>query len=400
MLKTPKSLRLHLVFLGKTNVGKSSLLNKIVGQNVSIISELAGTTTDVVEKTMELLPIGSVLFIDTAGINDNSELGQKRVEKTYQAIERADVGIIVCDYNGWNEYEIGLAQKLRDLSIPIFSVVNKSDVQKISSEKLEQIKKLSDECLEVSALNDNNIALLFKKQLINILPEEFVTPPKIIGDILPKNGLAMLVTPIDKQAPKGRLILPQVQTIRDLLDSNCISIITKETELEETLNKLKNPPDIVVTDSQAFKFVEEKLPKNIPLTSFSILFARLKGDLNVFKEGAKKIDTLEDNDKILICESCTHHQIEDDIGKVKIPNLLRKYTGKNLIFEHYSSHEFPSNIEEYKLIIHCGGCMTNRREILSRIVKSTEKNVPITNYGITIAHCLGILERALAPIMF
>ena len=397
MLKTPKSLRLHIGFLGRRNVGKSSLINKITGQDVSIVSDTAGTTTDPVEKAMELPPIGPVLFVDTAGVDDVGELGAQRVEKTLKALERLDIAVIVCDSDGWGNEEIELQQQLRSLKIPVFAIINKTDLAKIAPEKRQQIAEKSDVVLEVSTFLDDDIALSFKQELIKILPNDFVNTPTILGDLLPENALVLLVTPIDKEAPKGRLILPQVQTIRDILDNAATTVVTRDSELQATLKKLALPPDIVVTDSQAFKFVDEIVPKNVPLTSFSILFARLKGDLDVFAQGALVIDELKDGDKILICESCTHHSIEDDIGKVKIPNLIKKHTGKEIIFEHYSSHDFPQNIDEYKLIIHCGGCMTNKREILSRILKSKKQNVPITNYGITIAHCLGILDRALAP---
>lgn len=397
MLKTPKSLRLHVGFFGRRNVGKSSLINKIIGQDVSIVSDKAGTTTDPVEKAMELLPIGPVLFIDTAGVDDVGELGAQRVEKTLKVLNRIDVAVLVCDAQGWGNEEITLQQQLKSLNIPVFAIINKTDIAKITPEKRQQIAEKSDVVLEVSTFLDENVALSFKQELIKILPNDFVNTPTILGDLLPQNALVMLVTPIDKEAPKGRLILPQVQTIRDILDNAATTIVTRDSELQSALGKLIVPPDIVITDSQAFKFVDEIVPKNIPLTSFSILFARLKGDLNVFAQGASAIDKLKDGDKILICESCTHHNIEDDIGKVKIPNLIKKRTGKEIIFEHYSSHDFPENIAEYKLIIHCGGCMTNKREILSRILKSKKQNVPITNYGITIAHCHGILNRALMP---
>ena len=243
-------------------------------------------------------------------------------------------------------------------------------------------------------MNDKDIVFKFKEKLVRMLPEDFVNSTKIAGDLIPPKSTVILVIPIDKEAPKGRIILPQVQTLRDLLDSDCLSYVVKESELKQALDNLKEPPALVITDSQAFKTVAEIVPESIPLTSFSILFARLKGDLKAFEEGANAIDNLKDGDKVLILESCTHHAIEDDIGRVKIPNLLRKKTGKNLIIENYAGHDFPE-IMDYKLIIHCGACMTNRREVLSRILKASEKGVPITNYGITISYCLGILPRAI-----
>lgn len=396
-MKTLKSMRLHIGLFGKTNVGKSSFLNKIADQNISIVSNIAGTTTDVVEKSMELLPVGPVTFLDTAGIDDKTELAQERIEKTKKIINRTDIAVIICDYNGIDNYERDLIQTFEGLKIPYLIVINKHDEQKISLEKYNEILELvksEDRVLQTSATNDNEIVFKFKEKLVKLLPEDFVNSPKIAGDLIPPQSTVILVIPIDKEAPKGRLILPQVQTIRDLLDSNCLTYVVKENELQQAIDNLKEPPALVITDSQAFQNVSEIVPENIPLTSFSILFARLKGDLQAFKKGAEAIKSLKDGDKILILESCTHHAIEDDIGRVKIPNLLKKRTGKDLIIEHYAGHDFPE-IKDYKLIIHCGACMTNRREVLSRILKANDSGIPITNYGITISYCLGILPRAI-----
>lgn len=392
-MKTLKSMRLHIGIFGKTNVGKSSFLNKITNQDVSIVSEIEGTTTDVVEKSMELLPVGAVNFLDTAGINDNSELGCARTKKTLDAINRTDIGVIICDFNGLDQYEKSIIDKFDEFKIPYIIVINKTDIQKPSKEVIENIKAVTNNILITSTVTDNQIVFNFKNLLVKILPDEFINSPKIAGDLIEEKSTVILVIPIDKEAPKGRIILPQVQTLRDLLDCGCKVLSVRDTELKDALDELKNPPALVITDSQAFKKVSEIVPENVPLTSFSILFARLKGDLNTFVEGAKAIDNLQDNDKVLILESCTHHAIEDDIGKVKIPNLIRKKTGKNLVIEHFSGHDFP-DISDYKLIIHCGACMTNRREILSRILLANNANVPITNYGITISYCLGILNRA------
>ncbi len=393
-MKSLKSMRLHIGIFGKTNVGKSSFLNRITNQDVSIVSEIAGTTTDVVEKSMELLPIGPVTFLDTAGVDDFSDLGQERIEKTLKILNRTDVAVIICDYNGIDSFEKDLIEKFNELKIPFIIVVNKTDIQRVNDETLKELNSICPHILITSTKTDDHLIHRFKEILIRLLPENFVNSPKIAGDLVPEKSTVVLVTPIDKQAPKGRLILPQVQTIRDLLDSNCITIVVKESELQDTLDNLKTPPSLVITDSQAFKTVDAIVPKDIPLTSFSILFARLKGDLSEFEKGAKAIENLKDGDKVLILESCTHHALEDDIGKVKIPNLLKQKTGKELIIEHYSGHDFPE-ISQYSLIIHCGACMTNRREILSRILISSQKQVPITNYGITISYCLGILDRAL-----
>ncbi len=392
-MKALKSMRLHIGVFGCTNVGKSAFVNRITGQEVSIVSDIAGTTTDVVEKSMELLPVGPVTFLDTAGIDDNSELGSLRIEKTKKIINRTDIGVIICDYNGFDSYDIEIANMLNALQIPYLIVVNKNDLKKISDEKLSELQKFTQNILITSVKDDKNIIFEFKNLLIKLLPEDFVNPPQIAGDLIPDKSSVVLVIPLDKEAPKGRIILPQVQTLRDLLDSNCMSYVVKESELKDALDNLKTPPALVITDSQAFKQVSEIVPDNIPLTSFSILFARLKGDLQAFVEGAKAIDKLHDKSKVLILESCTHHAIEDDIGRVKIPALLRKKTRKDLIIENYSGHDFP-DISEYSLIIHCGACMTNRREVLSRILIANKNGVPITNYGITISYCLGILPRA------
>lgn len=394
-MKALKSQRLHIGFFGKTNAGKSSVINSITGQDVSIVSDIAGTTTDVVEKSMELLPIGAVTLLDTAGINDTSELGKARIEKTLKIIDRTDIGVIVCEYNNFDEYEERLIEKFNELKIPYLILVNKTDLtENITTLISKSGRAYTDNVIFTSATTDKNIIYKFKEELVRLLPEDFVAPPKIAGDLVEEKSTVILVIPIDKEAPKGRIILPQVQVLRDLLDSNCQVMAVKESELEDALNNLKTKPSLVITDSQAFKTVAQIVPEDIALTSFSILFARLKGDLKVFVNGAKAIDKLQDGDKVLILESCTHHAIEDDIGKVKIPNLLRKKTGKELVIEHFSGHEFP-DISGYKLIIHCGACMTNRREILSRIIKAGEQNIPITNYGIAISYCLGIVDRAI-----
>lgn len=393
-MKTLKSMRLHIGIFGKTNVGKSSLLNRITNQDVSIVSNIAGTTTDVVEKTMELLPIGPVNFLDTAGINDSTALSSERIEKTMKIINRTDVAIVVCDYNGIDDYERSLIEKFKELKIPFMIFINKTDEKYPSDSIIEDLKNYTEHILLSSVKTDDLIVFKIKELLVKLLPEDFVNSPKIVGNLIPQGSTVILVIPIDKEAPKGRIILPQVQTLRDLLDNNCVSVVVKESELKSAIDNLKIAPSLVVTDSQAFKNVSEIVPDNIPLTSFSILFARLKGDLNAFSQGAKAIEKLQDGDRVLILESCTHHAIEDDIGRVKIPNLLRKKTGKNLIIDNIAGHDFP-DISKYKLIIHCGACMTNRREVLSRILLASENNVPITNYGICISYCLGILPRAL-----
>lgn len=391
-MKSLKSMRLHIGVFGRTNVGKSSLLNKITNQEVSIVSDIAGTTTDVVEKSMELLPVGPVTFLDTAGLGDETELSGQRIEKTMKVVNRIDVAVVVCDFNGIGKFENDLIEKFKELKIPYLIVVNKCDLAP-KSFHIDLKPELSN-IIYTSVKKDGKIVFKFKEALVNLLPEDFVNSPKIVGDLVPAKSTVILVIPIDKEAPKGRIILPQVQTLRDLLDNNCLSYVVKESELKDALDNLKTPPALVVTDSQAFKKVSEIVPENVSLTSFSILFARLKGDLDEFVNGAKAIENLKDGDMVLILESCTHHAIEDDIGRVKIPNLLRKKTGKNLVIHNYAGHDFP-DIKDYKLIIHCGACMTNRREVLSRVLIANQNNVPITNYGVVISYCLGILPRAI-----
>lgn len=392
-MKQLKSMRLHISILGRTNVGKSSFLNAITGQSVSIVSESKGTTTDVVEKSAELFPIGPVTFLDTAGLDDNTDLGEKRKEKTLSVLNRTDVGVIVADYDGFTEYEKFIVENFKELKIPYIVVINKADLNKISKDKLGKIEEYTKNIIEVSSIVTENITDVFVSELVKIVPDDFINPPSILGDKLTGKDVVILVTPIDKEAPKGRLILPQVQMIRDVLDNDCTAIVTQQNNLKQTIGMLKVKPKLVVTDSQAFKEVDEIVPADIPLTSFSILFARLKGDLKSFIKGAEAIKTLKPNDKVLILESCTHHAIDDDIARVKIPNLLKKKLGFDIDFEFYTGHDFP-DITKYSLIIHCGACMTNRKEVLSRIMIAEKKGVPITNYGIVISYCLGILDRA------
>lgn len=383
-----------MAFFGKRNAGKSSVVNKITGQELSIVSSTPGTTTDVNQKSMELLPVGPVVLMDTAGFDDVEELGELRIQKTYKALERTDVAVVVFDNRALCGADFEFLNKIKEKSIPLLVILNKTDCGSLNEDDFEKLKGYTDCIIRISALLDNDVAAKFKNALIRVLPEDFIREKSILSDIVRPLDTVVLVIPIDKEAPKGRLILPQVNVLRELLDIGAISVVSREKELRETLCKLKMLPSLVITDSQSFKTVSEIVPENISLTSFSILFARSKGDLKTFISGAERLDELKDGDKILILESCSHHPVEDDIGRVKIPNLVKKYTGKNLIFEHYSGHDFPSSIKEYSLIIHCGACMTNRREVLNRINASLKNNISITNYGIIIAKCLGILERA------
>ncbi len=396
MTAAPKGMRLHIGIFGRRNVGKSQILNSLIKQNVSIVSEIAGTTTDPVEKAIELQPVGPVLFVDTAGIDDIGSLGKKRIEKTVKVFDRTDIAVLVWDNEGWGDFERKLFEELDSRKIPIIAVFNKSDLDKPSEKALEEVNSLNLSPMIISAKTGEGLDSL-REEIIRKTPEEFLNSPALISDLVPAGEVALLVVPIDLEAPKGRLILPQVQTIRDILDNDSIAVVVKERELREALNRFNKPPHIVVTDSQAFLKVSADVPRNVKLTSFSILFARFKGNLDEFVKGATAIENLKENSKILICESCTHHPVGDDIGRIKIPRWLTQYTGQKLHFDYYTGHDFPANITDYDLLIHCGACMTNRREILSRIAKAKDAGVPITNYGLAIAYSLGIFERALEP---
>ena len=396
-MKETRGNRLHITFLGKMNTGKSSLINRLFGREISIVSDFAGTTTDVNQKAMELLPLGPVCLLDTAGLDDEGELGSKRVEKTLQTLDRTDIALVVFDNGGIKDCDIALFKELKRRKITVISIVNKTGIDMPAQKNIETIKNNSSQIVFLSAKNDTDVISKIKQALILTADEEYINTPELLEGITEKNDTAVLVIPIDKEAPRGRIILPQVQTIRDLLDNRAISVVCGVENLDYTIKNLKTAPKIVITDSQAFKEVNEIIPQNILLTSFSIIFAKLKGDLKTFVKGADVLDEIKNEDKILICESCSHHPVEDDIGRVKIPNLIKKYTGKNLIFEYASGHVFPKDIEKYRLIVHCGACMTNRREVLSRIEIANSKNTAITNYGIVIAKCLKILPRVLKP---
>jgi [FeFe] hydrogenase H-cluster maturation GTPase HydF len=390
MKTTPKSLRLHIALFGRTNVGKSSFLNLIAGQEVSIVSEQAGTTTDTVDKTMELLPLGPVVFIDTAGLDDETVLGGKRVEKTERVFDRADVIVLICEGDRFGEFEQKVCERAEEKDLPVIRIRNKSDQSDVSDSP-----HLACNATDRSARETVLSAL--KAELIKVCPEEFVQPPALVGDLLPPGGLAVLMVPIDLQAPKGRLILPQVSTIRDALDHDAATLTVKEREFRAALENLKRPPDLVICDSQVVLKMVADTPPGVPCTTFSILFARLKGDLPKLAAGAAAIDALKDGDKVLIAESCSHHAAEDDIGRVKIPRWLRQYCGCRLELEVCAGRDFPENLAEYRLVVQCGGCMHNRREILSRIEKCDAAGVPITNYGLCISQTQGVLQRVLEP---
>ena len=395
-MKTPKSFRLHIGIFGRRNTGKSSILNALTSQEVSIVSDVAGTTTDPVEKPMELLPFGPVLFIDTAGIDDFGSLGEKRIAKTMAVFDRTDLGILVTNYSDWGEFEQKIIVEFSNREIPFFVIFNKTDLYSESETIIDQLNKGKTGFVNTSVTNKTGIDEL-RELLLKKAPSDFIERPAILSDLVGPGETAILVVPIDKEAPKGRLILPQVQSIRDLLDNDSMTFVVKERELKAALNNLKRPPKMVVTDSQAFLKVAADTPPEIPLTSFSILFARFQGDLCEMVRGAMTIDHLKTGDHILIAEACSHHPIGEDIGTVKIPRWLTQYVGGKLIIDHQRGHDFPDDISKYQLIIHCGACMWNRSEMLSRIMKAKKFNIPITNYGLTIAYSLGIFERALQP---
>lgn len=389
-------MRLHIGLFGRRNAGKSSLLNAVTAQQVSIVSPVAGTTTDPVEKAMELLPLGPVLFIDTAGLDDEGTLGELRKERTRAVFERVDLGVIVCQEGEWGAYEEMLFSELNQRKAPVIAVFNKSDIKRPDTALLDMLsaRKISSLCLSTitgEGLGD------FRQALLDSAPADFVEQPVILSDLVGPGELAVLVTPIDKEAPKGRLIMPQVQSIRDLLDGDASCLVTTDKGLAATLAKLKEPPKLVVTDSQAFLKVAADTPSHIPMTGFSILFSRYRGDLVTQVEGALAIDSLKPGDRVLIAESCSHHPIEDDIGRVKIPQWLMKYVQGELIFDSVQGHDFKMDLSPYKLVIHCGACVTNRRAMLNRLLRCRKAGVPVTNYGLTIAYSLGIFERALEP---
>ena len=390
MLKTPKSLRLHIALFGRTNVGKSSFLNLVAGQDVSIVSDQAGTTTDVVEKPMELLPIGPVVFLDTAGIDDTTALGEKRVDRTERVFDRADVILLLHEGDQVTGFETRVAAKAEAKKIPVIKIANKADLTRPSAPAFLP-------CDSTNLVSRDQTLAALKSELLKVCPDEFITPPPLMGDLVRPGGLAMLIVPIDLQAPKGRLILPQVSTIRDALDNDAATLVCKEREYAHMLNILNVKPDVAICDSQMVLKMVADTPADIPCTPFSILFARLKGDLRKIAMGAAAIDKLEPGDKVLIAESCSHHALEDDIGRVKIPRWLRQYVGVDVEIDVYSGRDFPDNLSDYKLAVQCGGCMQNRREVLSRIEKCESAGVPITNYGLCISQTQGVLRRVLSP---
>lgn len=393
--KTPNANRLHIAIFGKRNMGKSTLINAITNQNLAIVSDYAGTTTDPVYKAMEILPIGPVVLIDTAGFDDEGDLGELRIQKTLEVIKKTDIALLVVDSKGFTFFDVNIINKLKETSTPFIIVLNKSDLRGSNFEFLDELKSENYIFAQISAKEKLGIDEL-KNLIIKHSPKSF-EQPSILGELINPGDHVVLVTPIDTGMPKGRLILPQVQMIRDILDNDAIVHQCKEKELRYLLDSLKVKPKLVITDSQVFSSVSADTPDDIALTSFSILFAKYKGDLFKLVEGAKALKNLKAGDKVLISEACTHHAQPDDIGTVKIPRWIKNHINNDIVFEFTSGRDYPDNLHEYKLVIHCGACTLNRKEMLNRIDSSIEKGTPIINYGLCIAYLHGIFERALKP---
>ncbi len=400
MESTPKSLRLQIALFGRTNVGKSSFLNMLSNQDFAVTSPIPGTTTDIVEKPIELLPLGPCTILDTGGIDDTSELGEKRIHKALKILDRAEIIILLVEADIWTEFEEILVSQIQKAKIPFVIAVNKVDIKKPSAEFLVQLGKIAKEvvlCSSTDQLHREKFVNDVKNALLSVTPDEKTQSLPLLGDLVKPGGIAVFIIPIDLQAPKGRLILPQVQAIRDILDNDAIAVEVKEREYTRALQLLKEPPDIVVCDSQVVMKMIADTPPEIKTTTFSILYSRYKGDLVEEVRGAAAIDKLQPGDKILIAEACSHHALQDDIGRVKIPRWLRQYLGMDVQIDFAVGRDFPENVSEYKAIIHCGSCMLTRNEKLVRIRKAKDAGVPITNYGIAISLVQGVLERALSP---
>lgn len=396
MRSAPRGTRLHIGIFGRRNAGKSSVLNALTRQETSIVSPVPGTTADPVEKPMEFLPIGPVLFIDTAGLDDTGELGSERAKRARRVWDRTDLAVVVAAEGEWGGLEEGVAKEFLSRGVPVVAVFNKADLASPDPVVEKSLEMRGIRCVRAVAPVGEGLSDL-REALLQAVPESFIDPPTIAGDLVPAGEVAVLVAPIDAEAPRGRLILPQVQVIRDLLDHGALCVVVKEQGLRGAMDALRRPPALVVTDSQAFQSVAGETPVGVPLTSFSILFARYKGDLEEFASGARAIRTLRPGDRVLIAEACSHHPVGEDIGRVKIPRWLSSTVGGPLDVDHVQGHDFPSDLSGYKLVVQCGGCMVNRREVMSRVALCRDARVPITNYGMAIALSLGILDRALAP---
>jgi len=396
MNDTPRGDRLHIALFGRRNAGKSSLINALTHQRVAVVSDIPGTTTDPVYKSMEVLPLGPVVFIDTPGIDDEGMLGELRIEKTKEILRKTDIGVLVVTSDAyWGDQEVSITEQFMKRGVPFVIVINKCE-DRMDCNDIGNLPEFLDvPIVKTSTLTGEGIDALIA-QLVK-LKKDGDQRLHLVDGLVETGGLAILVTPIDKEAPKGRLILPQQQVLRDILDNGAMALVVKETELEQALKRLTYPPSVVITDSQVFDKVNSVLPQKVPLTSFSIIYARHKGDLNLFYRAVKAIEKLNDGDYILVAEGCTHHRKDDDIGTVKIPGLLKKKTGKQLKFHYVSGGFFEEDLSQYKLVIHCGACMLNKREVEYRQSFSLESGVPMINYGIILAYLHGILDRAMQP---
>lgn len=393
-----KDLKPHIGIFGRRNNGKSSIINKLTGQDIAIVSDTAGTTTDPVKKSMEIFGIGPTVIIDTAGIDDIGELGLKRIEKTYQTIKDIDCAILVITNNEFDKPEIDLIKRFKEHDVPFLVIHNKSDIASLDSAVKSKIaNEYNTNILDFNILNNDisELTELIKKTI----PETSYQKPSLLGDIIKPKDVVVLVTPIDKEAPEGRMILPQVMAIRDVLDNDCICVVVKETNLQDYFDKMTCKPALVVTDSQAFAIVNKIVPNDIPLTSFSIVLARLRGDFKNYALGTKHLSQLNDGDKILMLESCTHQVNCEDIGRFKIPNLIRKFTNKEISFDYISGLAPINDIEQYAMVIQCGGCMATRKQLINRANMAVSKNIPISNYGMTLAYLNGIFDRVMEPFL-
>ncbi len=396
--KAPRGVRLVITLVGRRNAGKSSLINAITGQQVAIVSDFAGTTTDPVAKPYELLPLGPVTFYDTAGLDDVGELGALRVAATKKVLWRSDIAVVVADAAGLTDAERGIIEDIRRLAIPFLVVFNKIDQAAPPEADLAWCRDQGIRTALASAATGEG-AVAVKEAIMALAPPEATREPVLAGDLFGEGDTVVCVVPIDLAAPKGRLILPQVQVLREILDGDAVAVTVKERELEAALENLRRPPALVVTDSQVILKVAGDVPDAIPLTTFSTLFARYKGDLPTLAAGAEAIDRLRDGDTVLMAEACSHHVQADDIGRVKIPRWISQYTGKDLSFEVHAGHDFPDDLERFALVVHCGACMLGRMEMLRRIKECTRRGVPVTNYGVAISKVQGVLARVLRPVL-
>lgn len=400
MQNTPQSLHLQIAIAGRVNSGKSTFLNRISDQEISITSPTPGTTTDVVKKAMELRPLGPVLFLDTAGLADDTELGSARMERSIKAFDRADIMLLLVTAPEWGESEEKLLALAQERKIPVLVLINKCDEMPPREEFCQMIEeKCQRKALQISSACQSREELLqlLTPALLETVPEEFVTPPPMVGDLIAPGNTVVLIVPIDIQAPKGRLILPQVQALREILDAGCTAAVCKTSDYRSTLENMKTPPALVICDSQVVDLMVKETPAEIPCTTFSILLSRIKGDLALFYQGAEAVKALRPGDRVLIAEGCTHHAADDDIGRVKIPRMLEQKAQGKLDFTICSGHDFPADLSQYKLMLHCGGCMLNRREVLRRLQLAAAAGVPVVNYGMAISCCKNVLERVMEP---